>query len=85
MVLVVSKTPQLKMQSEVMMSMSMVPKVPQPRQLPPLTGMPHLRTHRALMVLYSVYLLLSKVHFTDLSKGQQYFTVIQIVGPDRAF
>ena len=60
------------------MSMSMAPKVPQPRQLPPLTGMPHLRTHRALMVLYSVYLLLSKVHFTDLINGQQYFTVFQI-------
>ena len=85
MVLVVSKTPQLKMQSEVMMSMSMAPKVPQPRQLPPLTGMPHLRTHRALMVLYSVYLLLSKVHFTDLIKGQQHLTVIQIARQDRAF
>ena len=49
MVLVVLKTPQLKMQSEVMMSMSMAPKVLQPRQLPP-TGMPHLLTHRALTV-----------------------------------
>ena len=29
---------------------------------------------------YPVYLLLSKVHFTDLIKGQQHFTVIQIVG-----
>ena len=81
MVLVVSKTPQLKMQSEVMMSMSMAPKVPQPRHLPPLTGMPHLRTHRALMVLYSVYLL----NIQSTFYRQQYFTVIQIVGPDRAF
>ena len=68
-----------------MMSMSMAPKVLQPLQLPPLTGMPHLQTHRALMVLYPVYLLLSKVPFTDLIKGQQYFTVIQIVGRDWAF
>ena len=31
-------------------------------------------------ILYPVYLLLSKVHFTDLIKGQQHFTVIQIAG-----
>ena len=28
---------------------------------------------------------LSKVHFTDLIKGQQHFTVIQIARQDRGF
>ena len=32
-----------------------------------------------------LYLLLSKVHFTDLIKRQQYFTVIQNAGPDQEF
>ena len=32
-----------------------------------------------------VFAILSKVHFTDLIKGQQHFTVIQISGQDRAF
>ena len=36
-------------------------------------------------IFYPVYLLLSKVHFTDLIKGQQHFTVIQIARQDRAF
>ena len=32
-----------------------------------------------------MYLLLSKVHFTDIFKGQQHFTVIQIAGQDREY
>ena len=33
----------------------------------------------------AIYWLLSKVHFTDLIKGQQHFTVVQIAGQNWAF